>query len=45
MRVLNSLTMDRFFKISEYLNWRRLTVKYWLDYSKTEYGILYNLLV
>ena len=38
MNVLNRLTFGKFYKISEYSNWKKLTVNYWLDYSKNQYG-------
>ena len=38
MNSLNRLTLARFYKITEYSNWKKLTVKYWLDNSKNQYG-------
>ena len=38
MNILNRLTFGKFYKISEYSNWKKLTVKYWLEYSKNQYG-------
>ncbi len=42
MNSLNRLTFARFYKITEYVNWKKLTVKYWLDYSKNQYGLENN---
>ena len=33
MNTLNRLTCARSYKITEYVNWKRLTVKYWLEYA------------
>ena len=38
MSNLNKINGSRFYRIMEYSNWKKLTVKYWLDYSKNQYG-------
>ena len=38
MSNLNKINGGRFYRIMEYSNWKKLTVKYWLDYSKNQYG-------
>ncbi len=45
MIVLNRLTYGRYYKIIEYTNWKRLTVKYWLDYSKNQYDFKFTIYV
>jgi len=39
MSNLNRINGGKFYKICEYVNWKSLTVKYWLEYSKNQYGI------
>lgn len=38
MNSLNRLTTKKFYVITEYINWKKLSIKYWLEYSKNEYG-------
>ncbi len=46
MTILNDITSGRFYKICEYVNSKQITIKYWLEYSKNEYGNVYfNLIV
>ena len=30
-------TSGKFYKL-EYSNWKKLTIKYWIEYSKNQYG-------
>lgn len=41
---LNRMTFGKFYKIVEYTNWKKLVVKYWLDYSKNQYGKFLDLI-
>ena len=38
MSNLNRINGGKFYKILEYVSWKSLTVKYWLEYSKNQYG-------
>ena len=43
---LNRVTFGRYYKIVEYSNWKRLTVKYWLEYStKNQYDFKFSISV
>lgn len=37
MSNLNYVNGGRFYRIFEYTNWKKLTVRYWLDYSKNQF--------
>ncbi len=39
MDFLNAMTYGKYYRICEYANLKQITVKYWLDYSRNEYGI------
>lgn len=44
MNSLNRMTLGRFYKITEYSNWKKLTIKYWLDYSsKSQYDFKFTI--
>ena len=45
MRELNLMNGGRFYQILEYSNWKTLTVKYWLDYSKNQYDFKFTIFI
>lgn len=45
MRELNLMNGGRFYQILEYTNWKLLTVKYWLDYSKNQYDFKFTIFI
>jgi hypothetical protein len=35
---INIINRNRFYEICEYINWKQLSIRYWLDYSKNQFN-------
>ncbi len=45
MTNLSRINGGRFYRLVEYTNWKKLTVKYWLDYSKNQFDFKFTIFI
>ena len=38
MSNLNKITGGKSYQIVEYSHWKKITIKYWIEYSKNQFG-------
>ncbi len=38
MNILNRNTLGKFYEITDYKNWKKLNIKYWIEFSKNRYS-------